>query len=283
MEIHRQLQRNRLAGVVAVVTGISGSTGSAIARRFAAEGARLVVAGPDGPVTRETMHEIDAMGGTALLVEADARTENGARQITHAAMQRYGRIDTLVHSLDLLPIIHEASSREEGIDINISGFFPMVFAGASAMWLQGEGSIVLAALLKEGGPSDVDPLVQATARAGLASFVHAAATTLYAQGISVNAVELEDHGTAANGAPKDPGAAHLNFVNAYRKARRFEDVAQTARFLASSEARGITGQVLFVGGGSPPSKPAYALSPQSLHRMETVYRSLFSNLDVAAV
>jgi 3-oxoacyl-[acyl-carrier protein] reductase len=278
MEIHRQLQRNRLAGAVAVVAGIAEPAGSAIARRFAAEGARLVVAATGGGAARETMHEIEGMGGTALFIEADARTDAGARRIAAAAIERYSRIDTLVHCLDV-----RAAPGEGGVDVDLAGFFPMVFASASTMSLQGEGSIVLAALVRDAAHAGLDPLGQATARAGLGSFVHAAATGFYGQGITVNAVALEDLAAAGPLKPGEPRAAHLNFVNAYRKARRFEDVAQAARFLASSEARGITGQVLYVGGGAAPDEPACALSPQHLHRIESVYRDLFAHFEVASL
>lgn len=279
MEIHHQLQRNRLSGKVAVVTGVAEPVGGAIARRFGAEGARLVITDRNERQARDTLRDIELMGGTAELVGSEATTEEGARRITHATLKRYGRIDILVHSLSLAP----TPGTPEGVDVDLGGYFPLIFSCASTMWLQGEGSIVLAALVRDTAQAEVEPLVQATTRAGLGGLVHAAAAELYEHGITVNGVALEDSSYRPSGVPADGEPtyqAHLRFVNAYRKAKRFEDVAHTARFLASSEARGVTGQVLYVSGGLPPEEPQYTITPQGLHSIEAVYRNLFHNLEM---
>lgn len=275
MELHSQLQRNRLSGMVALATGLATPAGSAVARRFAAEGARLVTAGADAPLARETRQEIERMGVTVPFVEADVSTQAGARQLVNVALQRYGRIDTLAHCIDLSP-----RRAEEGVEVDFERFFPLFFAAASAMWRQGQGSVVLLPRMLVDELPRFDGLLQATVRAGLAGFVHAAALELYPQGLSLNAVVLEE---STPGADEPPSvlAPHLDFVNTYRKARRFEDAAQAARFLASSEARGITGQVFFIGGGRAPVAPAYTLAPGSAHQLAATYRGLFARLEAA--
>lgn len=275
MEIHSQLQRNRLAGTVAVVTGVEEAPGSAIARRFAAEGARLVLAAPQESLACETIQHIEDMGGTALFVEADPLTEAGARRIVWSATERYGRIDTLVHSIDLRPL--SALMPEGNAEMRTGAFLPLVSVCGSAMARQGEGSIVLTAWLRESERPGFDPCAQTTVRAELSCLVQVMAEVFYPRGLSVNAVELEDT-DQHHAVPAQAHDAALNFVNAYRKARRFEDVAQAARFLASSEARGITGQVLFVGS-MPPAQQAPSLPPRHLQRLALIYRDRFTALE----
>ena len=243
MEIYSQLQRNRLAGAVAVVSGIGEAPGSAIARRFAAEGARLVVADAGGALVEETLDAIEGMGGTAFVVEADPRTAAGAREIVRAAVNRYGRLDILVHSLCLPP---RSSAAEAGVE----AFVPLVTAAAAAMAMQEESSIVLSAHTCGDAAA---ALPDATSGAAFAHFVRSVACELYPKGISVHGAGLLETAPERASAPVDEG--RLQFVNAYRRTKRFEDLAQAARFLASSKARGITGQLLFVGGGSPPRAP----------------------------
>jgi NAD(P)-dependent dehydrogenase (short-subunit alcohol dehydrogenase family) len=252
MEIHKQLQRNRLAGRVVIVTGIAEPTGSAIALRLAAEGARLILSDASDELSRDTLREIELMEGTAAFILADACTDYGAGTVVQAALKRYGRIDSLVHNVAVLPA--EMAEPVDGaveVRVDFDCLVPLVCSASSAMALQGEGSIVLVAGVKEPRVSSA-LAVRAVAVRTVEGLVTEAAARLYEHGITVNGVVLEEIGATsrANGSPQ---MAQLNFVNAYRKARRFQDVAHTARFLASSEAQGISGQVFIVGGGLPPA------------------------------
>ena len=90
-----QLMTTDLSGKVIVITGASGGIGSAIARQFAVEGARLVLHCHRHRAAAEALRR-ELSGTEALVVQADLSRESGARRLFGAAVKRFGRADTLV-------------------------------------------------------------------------------------------------------------------------------------------------------------------------------------------
>src|SRR6204780_3646530 len=88
----------RLAGKVALVTGSTRGIGRAIATRFAAEGAAVVITGRTETTGHSVQEEIRAAGGEATFVRADIAREADIEHAVSAAVQRYGGLSTLVNN-----------------------------------------------------------------------------------------------------------------------------------------------------------------------------------------
>lgn len=89
---------NRHADTVAVVTGSTRGIGEGVARRFAAEGASVVVTGRSGDSGRAVVDDIESAGGDATFVRADMREPAEIEALIDHAVAEYGRIDVLVNN-----------------------------------------------------------------------------------------------------------------------------------------------------------------------------------------
>src|SRR5215470_19167861 len=89
----------RLATKIAIVMGAANGIGQAIALRFAAEGAAVVIGDIDGASLARTAAAISAAGGTTVAVTGDLTEEGGAAELIDTTVDRHGRIDILVNNL----------------------------------------------------------------------------------------------------------------------------------------------------------------------------------------
>ncbi len=243
----------RFDGRVVIVTGAAQGIGRVYAARFAAEGAKVVVADVDQAGALGAAAEIPGAVGLAVDV-ADAAS---VRAMAAAARDRFGRIDVLVNNAGLFTAILPRRPLEE-IDpeswdrvmaVNVRGVFLCVQAVAPTMKAQGGGRIV--------------NIASATALTGVPGFVHyvaskgaviamtrALARELGPSGIAVNAV--------APGLTLTEGVRHLyppediQAALAPRSIKRPqvpEDLVGTVLYLASEESQLVTGQLIVVDGG----------------------------------
>src|SRR3546814_17978349 len=88
----------RLEGKTVVVTGAGSGFGAGIARLFAAEGGRVVLADINGEAASTVAAEVDRAGGTAVGLEADVTRRSDVAAMMRAALDRYGRLDVLVNN-----------------------------------------------------------------------------------------------------------------------------------------------------------------------------------------
>jgi 3alpha(or 20beta)-hydroxysteroid dehydrogenase len=249
----------RLEGKVAIVTGAARGTGSATARLFAAEGARVVIA----DVNREGGEAVAReLGGSACFVATDVGREEDWQRCVGEAEARFGGIDVLVNNAALLHLgaLEETTGAdfERLLRVNTIGPFLGIRAAVPAMKRAGGGSIVNVSSI-DGVAAKNGVVAYATSKWGVRGLTKVAAVELGRHGIRVNVV-CPEAGSLDMLAPwippgidlekLDAGAHRLLAYQARRpNAERVRDVARAILFLASDESLSCTGADLVVDSG----------------------------------
>ncbi len=136
----------RLEGKTAVVTGSSSGIGKAIALRFGAEGAKVVVAARRLDLCRQTVKQIEQAGGEACVQQTDVSQEEQVETLIQETVKRYGRLDILVNNAGIFGGGRLADTSTKAFDqvmnANLRGTFFCCRAGFSQMKKQGGGLII---------------------------------------------------------------------------------------------------------------------------------------------
>ncbi len=241
-----------LAGKVAIVTGGSRGIGYAIASLLAEDGAGVVVSGRDADRLAASARAIEASGGTAVGVVADAASRDDADRLVSTTRERFGRIDILVNNAgitrDGLLVRMRDADWDEVMQVNLRGAFLMLRAASKTMVRQKSGRVINIASTA-GAMGNAGQVNYSAAKAGLIGMTKAAARELAHWGILVNAVApgLIDTDMAA-AIPAGVREALIAQVP-LRRIGTGRDVAEVVRFLAGDGAAYVTGQVFHVNGG----------------------------------
>lgn len=235
----------RLEGKVALVTGAGHGIGKAIATRFAAEGARVVVDDVNEEWAQATAEEI---GGIA--VAADVSDAAEVDRLFATCVEQLGAPDVLVNNAGLIDVErHVLEADEEWWDkvlsVNLKGEFLCALAAAKLMAPLGRGSIIN--MSSGGGQRAHRGMVSYdAAKGGVDGMTRALALDLAPYGIRVNALApgaINVMGLSEDEAARRGETIPLGYVGAA------EDMAGPAVFLASDESAYVTGVVLSVDGG----------------------------------
>ena len=246
---------NRLQGSVALITGISSGIGAACAERFAREGARIAgldVQKPPDAVWRKVVESAP----DAFFQEADVRDEPAVERAVAATVERFGRIDSLVHAAGVHGIggvdALEASEWDRVVDVNLKGSFLVAKHAVRPMLARRSGSIVLLASV-EGLQGMPQQAAYNASKGGVILLARNMAADYGAFGIRVNCLCPGLIDTPMTEGLKAPELARIRegFVAAHLLGRtgRPEEVAAAALFLASEDASFVTGAALVVDGG----------------------------------
>ena len=248
------MSEKHLEGKVAIVTGASRGIGRAIAERFAAEGARVVVNYVAGaPKAEAVVAGIVSRGGEAFAVKADVSQYFDVERLVGATMERYGRVDVLVNNAGVMVTkgVLETSEAEwdRTIAVNLKGPYLCSKAVVPIMIRQGAGSIIN--MSSNSGlyhPSAMRFTEYVVSKAGLNGLTKAMALALGPH-VRINAIcpgwirtDMVEH--------IDPATQQrILDETALGRWGTPDDIASAAVFLASSEASFITGELLIVAGG----------------------------------
>jgi len=253
----------RLHAKVVIVTGGGAGIGEAICRRFAREGAKVVVCGlPDDPID-DVAAAIASDGGEAIAVPGDVSQEKDARGCVDAAIKAYGKLDVLINNAGVLLVNAETDAMpidkfDEHIRCNVRSAFLMTRFALPHL-RKTRGNVICAG--SEGG---INGQPRNTAYGGTKGFLHS-----FTMGV---AVEQAQYGVRANcvcpgpidtaWTHKETGAVDENIEKALISAtplgRRgtVEEIANVYVFLASDEASFVTGALWLADGGITPAKGA---------------------------
>jgi NAD(P)-dependent dehydrogenase (short-subunit alcohol dehydrogenase family) len=255
-----------LDGRVAIVTGASKGIGRVIAQRFAREGAKVVCAARSEALIADTAAAIQAGGGQAMAVAADAATESGARSIVASGLDAFGRIDTLVNNAG------DGGPTRPVQDYPLDDWFYTVNSCLTSAYLCTRFAVP--AMIAAGRGAIVN-IASMAARRGLAYRVGYCAAKAGQIGMTCGlAMELGRHNITVNaiapGAVEGDridrvikGQAEVRGLDAERVRQAFlersplrrmstaDDIASLAAFLCSDLARNISGQCIPVTAGEP--------------------------------
>jgi 3-oxoacyl-[acyl-carrier protein] reductase len=248
------MAEGRLAGKVAIVTGASRGIGRAVAERFAAEGASVVVNYTQGAANANAVVAgIQAAGGTAIAVQADVSRSTDVVRLVEQTLDRFGRIDVLVNNAGVMVAkgVLETSEADWDvtIDVNLKGAYLCSKAVAPVMIRQGSGSIVN--MSSNSGlyhPSAMRFTEYVVSKAGMNGLTKAMALALGPQ-VRINAI---CPGWIRTDMVEEIDPAIQQRILEETALKRWgtpDDVASSAVFLASDEASFITGELLIVAGG----------------------------------
>lgn len=253
---------NEFKNKVAVITGAARGIGRAIALRMAEKGAKVVVndygSGPDGSgsssvYAEKVAEEIKRGGGEAVSNGDTVATEQGGNRIIGTAMEVFGRVDILVNNAGIVMdrMIFNLTEHEWDLvlKVNLYGQFYCTRAATGIMRKQKWGRIINmssgAGLGRTAGCANY-----AAAKEGVIGFTRAVARDMSRYGVTCNAIrplaltrhfdEERKNAWVRQGKTRD--------IEEMENSRP-EDVADFAVYLASDEAKHISGRTFFVGGG----------------------------------
>ena len=246
----------RLAGKVAVITGGAAGIGFAYAKRFLAEGARVVVADIADPAA--AVDKLDT-AGRALGVRTDVSDAGSVGAMVEAALARFGRIDVLVNNAAVFATLKPQAFDEipeaewdRVMAVNVKGVWNCARAVVPAMRAQGGGRIVnVASAIVAKGTARLMHYV--TSKGAVVAMTRALARELGPDRITVNAVAPGLIMSDTVQANPDITSFQERAVMQARSLKRDafpDDVEGTVVFLASDDSAFMSGQTLIVDGGS---------------------------------
>ena len=242
-----------LADRVAIVTGSGRGIGKAIALKLAEVGATVVINDIGEPEPMESVaNEIRAMGRQSTVIPADVSSSQDVTSLVEQTMAAYGRIDILVNNAgiarDQLLMRMSDENWDRVLNVNLRSVFLCTRAALMPMIKQRWGRIISIASIIGivGNPGQAN---YASAKAGIIGFTRTVAKEVASRGITANAVAPGFIETSMTQGLKDEWKQEMKRripLGCFGSPR---DVAEAVAFLASEEAKYITGQVLSVDGG----------------------------------
>jgi NAD(P)-dependent dehydrogenase (short-subunit alcohol dehydrogenase family) len=250
-----------LEGRVAIVTGASSGIGRAIARRYAAEGAIVVIADRTEEVVEggePTARQIGADGGTARFLRADAGVRRDVRGVVDATVAAFGRLDILVNNAATYvgkPLLETTEDEwEHVVAVNLTGTFLYSKYAVAQMVTQEPRNDVRGRIVnitsQHGMIAAPLDIAYGTTKSAVVYITRQIATDYATQGIICNAVAPGKIMTGKGGREDDPAwIARWQSRTPLPRLGEPEDVARAALWLASDEATFVTGINLMVDGG----------------------------------
>lgn len=242
----------RLKEKVAIVTGGGRGIGAATAEKFASEGAKVVVADVNSSEIEERVSAIKRNGGEAIGFLVDVTNREQVDNLMGKCLDQFGKIDILVNNAGITADAKLVNMTEEQwdkvIDVNLKGVYNCGQAAAKVMTAQGFG-VILNASSVVGVYGNFGQTNYAATKWGVIGMTKSWAKELGSKGIRVAAVAPGFILTPMTEKMPEKVLDMMKDKSPLKTLGYPEDIANAYAFLASDEARFITGAVLSVDGG----------------------------------
>lgn len=254
-----------LHGRVALITGAARGIGAAIAARLAQAGASVMLANRTLATAESEAARLRALGLNAHAC-GFAPDQAGAQQAVAATVAAFGALDVLVHnaggciwrSLDEL----DAPLLESTLQLNLGACFWLTQAALPQLKQRGHGRVLITSSVTGTRSAMLNCAHYAAAKAGVNGFIRAAALELAMHGITVNGVEpgmiAKDRGRMSEPATRAKIERYIPLGSMGEP----NDIASAMHYLASAEAKWVTGQTLVVDGGACLPETGFAMEEQ---------------------
>jgi len=251
----------RLENKVAIVTGAGRGMGNAISRRFADEGAQVVIAEVDESSAHETFEQIGRRG---ILVMTDMSSVAEINALVDKTVAQFGRVDILVNNAGVTKSLGFFDVTEADWDwmhsINARGLFFCMQRVAREMVKQHAGKIVNIASIAGKGFRGTSNIAYAGSKGAVIAMTRIGAAQLARDNINVNAIcpgatrthmyeTIQNEIVAKRGMTVEEAQRRMDAQIPLGRSNSPADIANMACFLASAEADNITGQSFNVDGG----------------------------------
>lgn len=238
---------------VAVITGAARGIGKAIALKFASQGYHVVINYRGSEEKANAVKEqCIALGVEALTYQGDVSHYQEMEDMMKAVMEKFGRIDVLVNNSgitkDQLLLKMDSVSFMDVIDVNLKGTFNTIKAVSRIMMKQKSGVIInMSSVIGEIG--NAGQANYAASKAGVLGLTKSIAKEFAPRHIRVNAIAPGFIATDMTDVLNEQTKENILQAIPLKSLGEAEDVANVAYFLASDDAKYITGQVINVDGG----------------------------------
>lgn len=245
----------KLAGKVAMVTGASKGIGADIALKLAAEGASVVVNYASSKSGADVVvNQITKAGGKAVAVQGDVSKEADVRRMFAESSKAFGRVDILVNNAG----VYEFTPIEEFtvdqyrrmFDINVLGLLLATREAVKQFGPDGGNIINIGSVAATGAPASFS--VYSSTKGALDTITMSLAKELGPRKIRVNSVNpgmVVTEGTRAQGITESEWAKQIAAQTPLRRIGQPDDIGPVVAFIASDDARWVTGQLIQVSGG----------------------------------
>jgi 3-oxoacyl-[acyl-carrier protein] reductase len=245
----------KLEGKSAVVTGGGRGVGRAVSLAFAREGADVVINyATRVESARQVVREIEKIGQNAVAVRGDVASKGDCEEIIRTAVDQFGKIDILVNNAGISrpAMLSKMTEQQwdEVVDVHLKGAFFCTQA-ASPHFMELKGGRIINVTSVAGIVGTTGQVNYASAKGGLVAFTKSCARELAKFGVTANVISLGIVSTEMTSRLQEDAKLREIYVRRILLNRYADpdDVAPAFVFLASDDARYITGQLLCVDGG----------------------------------
>ncbi|MDE1152511.1 MAG: glucose 1-dehydrogenase [Micavibrio sp.] len=246
---------SKLAGKVAVITGASKGIGAAIARKYGAEGASVVVNyASDKAGAEAVVNDITAKGGKAVAVQGDVAKKADIQRIFAEGKKAYGRLDVLVNNAGVFRFhpLEEITEEEfhRQFNINVLGTLLATQEAAKHFGAEGGSVINISSVVATNPPAN--SVVYSATKGAVDTLTVGLARDLGPRKIRVNAIApggVDTEGAQTLGMIGSDMEKYLVSTTPLGRIGQPDDIARAALFLASDDAVWVTGEIIRASGG----------------------------------